>query len=192
MKNNKKKNENRNKVIISLTIVAIIVALVAGGTFAWWTWSSGQTGNTDVEFTVTGGSMTIDGGGVITGKNLVPTDQCDGTYAIVRTVTVSATNETNTSMTASVQMNTTGVNAALKKTTFKYYISETQGCNISSTTNFSGTSPVTLTTFNVDPGKTVNKTYYFYAWLDSSESSTATQGKAFSMTWAGKLTQNAS
>lgn len=184
----KKQKKEKNLTLVIVVAIVLIIALISAGTFAWWSWRST---NTTVTFTVTGGSMTIDGGGSLTGRKLVPTNECSGTYAITRTVTVRAVNETATSMTASVQMNTSSVPTALKKTTFKYYISETSGCNIAGSGNFSGTSPVTLATFNVPAGQTVNKTYYFYTWLDSSETTTATQGDAFSMTWAGTLVQNA-
>ena len=60
MKKNKKKNNDKQKTILILTIVALIIALVAGGTYAWWTWVSGN--NTNVNITVKGMTMILDGG----------------------------------------------------------------------------------------------------------------------------------
>lgn len=185
------KNNDKKKIIISIIAVLLIVVLIAGGTFAWWTWTSSN--NTAITFTVQGGSMTIDGGGTITGQKLVPTDECSGTYAIVRTVKVSATNQTATSMTATVQLDLSGLPSALRTSNLKYTFSETQGCTTGSPTGtLSGTTtPFTLTSFSVAAGATANKNYYLYIWLDSAESSPATQGKSFSIKFAGTLVQNA-
>lgn len=186
------KNNDKKKIIISIIAVLLIVVLIAGGTFAWWTWTSSN--NTAISFTVEGGSMTIDGGGNITGQKMVPTDECSGTYAIVRTVKVSATNQTSTSMTATVQLDLSGLPSALRTSNLKYTFSETQGCTTGSPTGtLSGTTtPFTLTSFSVAAGATVNKTYYLYIWLDSAETSSATQGKSFTIKFAGTLVQNAS
>ncbi|MBR7041910.1 MAG: SipW-dependent-type signal peptide-containing protein, partial [Bacilli bacterium] len=60
----KKKNNDNNKTIIAIVAVALLIALVGGGTYAYWSWRSNN--NTAVSFTVSGGTMTIDGGGNIT------------------------------------------------------------------------------------------------------------------------------
>jgi len=189
------KNNDRNKFILSIVAVLLLILVIAGGTFAWWQWTS--TTNTAVTFTIAGGKLTIDGGGNITGQKLVPTDQCDHeTYAIMRTVTLTATNETATSMTATVNLDISGVPAALKTANLKYTFSETQSCTTGSPTGTLSGSSVQLTTFNVPAGTLptapLTKTYYLYIWLDSAETSTATQNQSFTITYTGALVQNAS
>lgn len=186
-------NNDKKKIIISIIAVLLIVVLIAGGTFAWWTWTS--TSNTAVTFTVQGGSMTIDGGGNITAQKLVPTDQCNhSTYAIHKKVTVTATNQTATSMTATVQLDLSDVPTALRTSNLKYTFSTTDSCTTGSPTGtLAGTTtPFTLTTFNVAANSSETKEYYLYIWLDSAETSSATQGKSFSITYTGTLVQNAS
>ena len=190
MKKNAKKNAKKdNNLIVSIVVVLLIIAVIVGGTFAWWTWTSVE--NTTVTFTVSGGSMTVDGGGNITGKNIVPTENCDGTYAIVRPVTVTAVNETATSMTATVNLDLSGVPAELKTTNFKYYISETEGCSLSATGSLDSDTKEIIT-FTAPSAKTTEKTYYLYIWLDSTEDSSTTQGKSFEITYTGALVQNES
>ena len=103
-KSNKKyKDENNKKVVISITIVTMIIALVAGGTYAWWTWVSGN--NTAVNITVKGMTMILDGGGDISSKNLVPTSCTNTTYAIQRSISYSVTNPTTIDSIATIQLN---------------------------------------------------------------------------------------
>ena len=191
-----KDNKDKNKLILSIVAVVLVIVLIAGGTFAWWTWTSAN--NTDVNFTIGGGSMTIDGGGDITAQKMVPTASCNGSYAIVRTVKVTAKNETNTSMTAKVNLDLTGLPSALKIANMKYFISESSSatCKTPTGTFASSGNSLQIETFPVaaatTTATTVNKTYYLYIWLDSAETSTATQGQSFTITYTGTLEQNAS
>ena len=192
-----KDNKDKNKLILSIVAVVLVIVLIAGGTFAWWTWTSSN--NTAVSFTVSGGSMTIDGGGNITAQKMVPTASCNGSYAIVKTVKVNAVNSTNTSMTAKVNLNLTGLPAALKTANMKYFISESSSaaCTTPTGTFASSGNSMQIATFNVAAATTVaetkvTKTYYLYIWLDSAETSTATQGQSFTITYTGTLEQNAS
>ena len=45
-----KDNKDKNKLILSIVAVVLVIVLIAGGTFAWWTWNSAN--NTDVKFTI--------------------------------------------------------------------------------------------------------------------------------------------
>lgn len=192
-----KDNKDKNKLILSIVAVVLVIVLIAGGTFAWWTWNSAN--NTDVKFTIEGGTMTIDGGGNITAQKMVPTASCNGSYAIVRTVTVTTVNSTNTSLTAKVNLDLTGLPSALKTANMKYFISESSSaaCTTPTGTFASSGNSMQIATFNVAAATTVaetkvTKTYYLYIWLDSAETSTATQGQSFTITYTGTLEQNAS
>ena len=101
-------NMNKN-LILSIVAVGLIIALVGGGTYAYWQWTSAN--NTVVSFTVTGGTMNIDGGGNITTKTLAPSTCINATYAIRRKIKVTATNQTTTAMKASVGLNVAALTA---------------------------------------------------------------------------------
>lgn len=189
-----KDNKDKNKLILSIVAVVLVIVLIAGGTFAWWTWTSSN--NTAVSFTVSGGSMTIDGGGNITAQKMVPTASCNGSYAIVKTVKVNAVNSTNTSMTAKVNLNLTNLPAALKTANMKYFISESSSdaCTTPTGTFASSGNSKQIATFNVAAGATVNKTYYLKIWLanNSAGNPASEQGQSFTITYTGTLEQNAS
>ena len=59
--------KSKEKLLMAIIAVTLIIVLVGGATFAYWTWRSST--NTSVTFTVQGGSITIDGGGNITSKS---------------------------------------------------------------------------------------------------------------------------
>lgn len=189
-----KDNKDKNKLILSIIAVILVIVIIAGGTFAYWTWTS--TNNTAVSFTVSGGSMTIDGGGDITAQKMVPTTSCNGSYAIVKTVKVNAVNSTNTSMTGTVNLDLTGLPATLKTANMKYFISESSSASCSTPTGTfaSSTNSKEIATFTAAAGATVNKTYYLYIWLahNASGNPASEQGQSFKITYTGALVQNAS
>ena len=99
--------ENK-KLILSIVAIALIIALVVGGTYAYWTWNSAN--NTAITFTVAGGTMTIDGGGNITTKEkLAPAACYNQTYAIQRKIKVTASNDTTTDMVETIQLKATNI-----------------------------------------------------------------------------------
>lgn len=193
-----KDNKDKNKLILSIVAVVLVIILIAGGTYAYWTWTSPNNTKIGNNWRITGGNMSIDGGGDITAQKMVPTASCNGSYAIVRTVKVTAKNETNTSMTAKVNLDLTGLPSALKIANMKYFISESSSatCKTPTGTFASSGNSLQIATFPVaaatTTATTVNKTYYLYIWLDSAETSTATQGQSFTITYTGTLEQNAS
>jgi len=199
----KNKKDETYKIILTVVGVLMLVALVVGGTFAWWTWRSST--NTTVNITVAGGTYTLDGGGNITSQSLIPTDQCNGNYAIKRTITAKATNTTNTAMTAKVQLNPTTFPTVFNSTYLKWTISD--GTNACSTTSpvpgtFSGVvqgTPMDIAEFTVGAGASVEKTYYLFIWLDSSYSpqpnigttvSDPMQNKSFTLSLTGTMTND--
>ena len=191
-----KDNKDKNKLILSIIAVILVIVIIAGGTFAYWTWTSPN--NTKIGTTIKGAdtSMTIDGGGDITAQKVVPTKSCNGSYAIVKTVKVSATNDTNTSMTATVNLDLTGLPAALKTANMKYFISENSSaaCTTPTGTFASSGNSKEIATFTANAGATVNKTYYLYIWLASNAAGNpaSEQGQSFKITYTGSLVQNAS
>lgn len=197
MKNN---NNQTYKTVLTVVAVLMLIVLVGGGTYAWWTWRSAN--NTTVNITVSGGTYTLDGGGSITGKSLVPTDQCNGNYAIVRTITTKTTNTTNTNMNAKIQLNPSVFPADLQSSHLKWYINTTNSCTNGGVSGDFGSvvqgTKFDLTSFTVNAGTTTaqNNTFYLFIWLDSSyeHPNTGTtvsdpmQDKAFTLQLTGEMT----
>lgn len=208
MKNNKKKDENRNKVIISITIVALIIALVSGGTYAWWTWISADEDDTAVNITVKGMTMILDGGGNITAQNLVPTSCTSTTYAVQRTITYSVTNPTTIAATATIQLQPTTLPTQLKNAKVMWKLTTAANCGGTQVGNgtFSSAStstPIDLTTVAVPANTTtaLTGTYYLSIWLDSTYTGTTNVGdtvndtiqdKSMTLELTGEIAQNAS
>ena len=197
----KNKNEQTYKIILTIVAVLMLIVLVGGGTYAWWTWRSGT--NTIVNITVSGGTYTLDGGGNITAQNLVPTDQCNGTYAIKRTITAKATNNTNTAMTATVQLNPTTFPTQLRSQYLKYTVSTTNSCTTSEIKTFESVvqdTPFEIAEFDVPASGSEEKTYYLFIWLDSSYTPSTPnvgttvndpmQNKSFTLELTGTMTND--
>lgn len=203
-----KKKEKDNKIIISIIAVAMIIALVGGGTYAWFRWVSAN--NTVVNITVAGGTYTLDGGGdITTDKTMVATDECNhSTYAIKRTITANTTNSTATAMTAKIQLNPTTFPTQLKISELKWVLTTSStSCTsgIVDSGDFSTVAENTifeLTSFTVPAETTTTQTntYYLYIWLDSSYDSLNTgttvsdpiQNKTFTLELTGEMSNNPS
>lgn len=208
MKNNKKKDENRNKVIISITIVALIVALVSGGTYAWWTWVSANNTDTAVNITVGRLEMILDGGGNITAQNLVPTSCTSTTYAVQRQISYSLINPTTVASTATIQLNPSTFPAQLKNSKLMWKLTTAANCGGTqvATGTFGSTTQgrvMDLTTIAVPAGTTtpITGTYYLSIWLDSSYTGTTNVGgevkdtiqdKSMTLQLTGTIAQNQS
>ena len=154
------------KIWIGLTILVI---LLIGTTYAWWTWNS--TTNTDVSLTVDGINVTYDGGPDITGINLIPVSSkekgIEDNTAILKTVTVSS------SQTLYMDLNLTleTLPDGLKDRSFVWEL-------------YNGTTKVSNGNFgNVNQGEviklltsqkvtTTTTTYDLYIWIDGNQSNT--------------------
>lgn len=208
--------KDRNKLIIAIVAVLIIVALVGGATFAYWTWVSNSAQQTNVSFTLpedAGGAdmdadgdgnpdlyATLEGNGTTTATDLKPTT-CNGSNAIVKTVTIKYRNQTVQAATISATLNVTAFTARstsyLPTSTTLGYLkyalttsstSCTTGVQKNGTFNgltFSSTVtptnlPLTLFTQTISAsadgagGAEKTQTYYLYIWLDSSYEHTNT------------------
>ena len=77
----------KNRNILTILLVLTIIFTIMCGSFAYFTWQASEAEKTNVTFTVEKQfSCSADGGGNITGANLVPTDSCTGDKAIKRTI----------------------------------------------------------------------------------------------------------
>lgn len=208
--------KDREKLLITIIGVALIIVLVGGATFAYWTWRSST--NTAVTFTVQGGSMTIDGGGNITAKSLAPAVCTNSTYAIQKKIKVTSTNDTGTDMTETLQLKITSLTPVTGRTltdtqkqSIKWAIVKLSGesaytsATCSSPTNqgtFSGLSTNSVITLytatgNAKANATTTTYYKLFIWIDSAYSGTQTTGTTvtdplqdltLNLSWQGSMT----
>ena len=85
--------KNNKKLIIAIVAVISIIAVVVGGTYAYWTWTTAENQRTTVGFTVEGGGYAnLEGGGSVTVQNLAPAACTNSTYAMKRRITLTYQN----------------------------------------------------------------------------------------------------
>lgn len=211
----KKKHEN-NKIIISIIFVLLIILLVIGGTYAYWTWTSNTTERTNVSFQVTGGEFAITGA-VMSANKLVPIAAChkvngteNGTYTYVGKSTVTAKNDTNNAMTATLKLEAQFASGSTVTTTekayFKYAVSEVSTASTSASSTLCGATGVTSggyktgtfgsvavgsytdivsdLTFSVPANTTVTKYYHVYIWLDKESAAATSQNQTLNVRWS--------
>ncbi len=183
--------KNNVKTIISVVAVLAIIAIVGGGTYAYWSWSTTEEQRTLVTISIKGGTMKIDGGGNIstTERSLVPTTCTNTSSAIQRKIKVDSDNQTNMAMTESLQLKvdaltpaqgtlTTTNKASLKwvlvelANESEYTSSTWKGCttttNSGNFSNYATGNTITLKTSSIAAGTSSTKYYELYIWLDSS------------------------
>ncbi len=197
--------KDNTKVIISIVLVALIIVLVGGGTYAYWQWQSNTTQQTNITVTIPSQgniTMKIDGGGDITTKTLAPAQCTNTTYAIQRKVKVTAENGTSTPMKGTIALNVAALTAAqgtlnsTNKASIKYALVSTDATQYAAT-GFSKTGDACATsaaasgTFgSVSTGGTItlinnlsivaNNTttayYELYLWIDKGYTGATTTG----------------
>lgn len=187
-----KKKEN-NKLVIALIAVVLIIVIVGGATFAYWSWSSNDSQKTNVNITVTGATMIIDGNN-ITNTGMYPTVDCDGDSTgangalIGDTATVTVTNDTASPMQASLKIRATltkshGTLNETNRAYLKWAIVEMSSATATAVDNACSTNKVASGTLasvsasntDIDTGITfvananaiTVKYYKLYVWLDS-------------------------
>ena len=183
----------KNRNILTILLVLTIIFTIMGGSLAYFTWQTSEAEKTNVTFTVEKQfSCSADGGGNITGANLVPTDSCTGDKAIKRTIKsmpqITGTKTIYMDLWLDVNEIGTGIS---NSNNFKYALTTSStSCTtgvVSSGTFLDKTvgSKVTLLnskTYNT----TTTDTYYLYIWLDSAETSTDTMNQSFSLSLNGE------
>ena len=115
----KKFNKKDFKVLI---IFITLIFILAGGTFAWYSWNATDIG---VDFVINSNiRIAVDGGVDITGKELYPTlDYTDTNYAITKTIKswLLDPNDANNS-TFNLKLNVMGISDNLKSSSFRWRI----------------------------------------------------------------------
>ncbi len=206
--------ENKNKIIISVIAVLLIAAIVAGGTYAYWSWTSNTAQRTNVGFTVDAPNMSasIEGNGTSTVSSLAPTTCTNSTYAMKKTVAITYTNATSVAAKLTANLKVTDVTAGVSTPSstelgkLNYALTTSSTSCAAGTGNLTGTFAGKLTagstvlTLDLDvPANTAEKTvtYYLYVWLDSTYThqnvggvnSDPMQNLSFTLQWDGSMVQ---
>lgn len=110
--------KNRNKTLIAVGIVLLIIVLVGGATYAYWTWTSSNAQKTNISFTIPdmieeGFYANLNGSGNVAATKLAPAECTNATYAIKKTITI--THKNTTPITANVT-----ATLSAKSLTWKY------------------------------------------------------------------------
>lgn len=191
---------DKNKKIIIIVSIIILILSIVGGTLAYWSWVTNTNQRTNVTFTLASGySCSADGGGNINSgeKVLIPT-LVSNEYAnnyIKRTVTVSPTiDTTGKTIYMDLWLDIKTLGTGLSNTNYFRYAFTT-----SSTSNTTGV--VAEGTFN---GKTAGDkvmlldaqsfststtdTYYLWIWLDINEEDESVMEQSFSLSLNGSCT----
>ena len=172
--------ENNNNIIISekhikkrhknikilITFITLIF-LLAGGTFAWYSWNASDIG---VDFVINSNiRIAVDGGVDITGKELYPTlDYTDTNYAITKTIKswLLDPNDANNS-TFNLKLNVMGISDNLKSSSFRWRIHKNGELKASG--NFAGVSTGASISLITNQIATTSKDIYtLYIYIDGS------------------------
>lgn len=191
--------KDRKKLIIAIVAVLIIIVLVGGATFAYWTWVTNTAQQTNVSFVVNQSDLegemyaTLEGGNGTTDVTAIKPSTCNGSNAIVKTITIKYLNKTVQAATVSATLKVTAFTARstsyLPSSTNLGYLKYALTTSSSSCTtgvqksgSFSGLTfsssvtptnlPLTLFTQTFTASANMSsegtQTYYLYIWLDSS------------------------
>ena len=188
--------KDNRKTIQVLAILTLIFA-IAGGTLAYWQWTTAEEQETKVVFTITQDfSCSADGGGNITQNDvkLAPTSCTDTSRAIKRKVTVTPTlDRNNLTVSLDLWLNVHELGEGLKKSNnFRYVLTtSSNSCEegeIISEGNFKGIKTGDKIPLIANDLHTVTPTpeeYYLYIWLDAEETNSNTMNQRFNLSLGG-------
>ena len=159
-----KKRQKNIKILI--TFITLIF-LLAGGTFAWYSWNASDIG---VDFVINSNiRIAVDGGVDITGKELYPTlDYTDTNYAITKTIKswLLDPNDANNS-TFNLKLNVMGISDNLKNSSFRWRIHKNGELKASG--NFASVSTGASINLITNQIATTSKDIYtLYIYIDGS------------------------
>ncbi len=156
----------KHKIVGMIIGILAFVALVAGLTYAWFTWQS--TNNTNVSFTVGGVDVTFDAGSDITSSKLRPVSSKEvgvtKGYAIEKVITASST------MTSYLNLYLTLENLpdGLKEESFVWEIYK--GNNLITKGNFKNNNQNDkLTIASNQKITSITTTFKLYIWIDGNQ-----------------------
>ena len=191
---------DKNKRIIIIVSITILILSIVGGTLAYWSWRTTDAQKTNITFTITSDfSCSADGGGNITSGsiNLVPTVVSSTTTAnyIKREIKVTPTiNTTGKTVYMDLWLDVKALGSGLSGTDYFKY-SFTTGASspeegVVYSGNFRGLVKNNRVRLLLDKEYTssVTDTYYLWIWLDAAETDSDTMNQSFSLSLNGNCT----
>ena len=159
--------KKRHKNIKILITFITLIFLLAGGTFAWYSWNASDIG---VDFVINSNiRIAVEGGVDITGKELYPTlDYTDTNYAITKTIKswLLDPNDANNS-TFNLKLNVMGISDNLKNSSFRWRIHKNGELKASG--NFASVSTGASINLITNQIATTSKDIYtLYIYIDGS------------------------
>ena len=177
--------ENK-KLGISIALVLLLGIVIAGATFAWWTWTSSESDRTSVIFNVPSGSNQLKAildSDTTNVSGMAPAASCAGTYSKMVTIQLYYQNETGADASLNATLKLESISEAANSNTYKSVIKwalSTSGEK--STCDANIIEEGTLNNVAIDgeiysgdltagtiPGNTamaLQKTLYLYFWID--------------------------
>ena len=193
---------DKNKRIIIIVSITILILSIVGGTLAYWSWRTTDAQKTNITFTITSDfSCSADGGGDITSGsiNLVPTVVSSTTTAnyIKREIKVTPTiNTTGKTVYMDLWLDIKTLGTGLSNTDyFKYSFttgSSSPEDGVVYSGNFRGLVKNNRVRLLLDKEYTssVTDTYYLWIWLDAEETDSDTMNQSFSLSLNGNCTDS--
>ena len=191
---------DKNKKIIIIVSITILILSIVGGTLAYWSWVTNTNQRTNVTFTLASGySCSADGGGNINSgeKVLIPTlvsDEYANNY-IKRTVTVSPTiDTTGKTVYMDLWLDIKTLGSGLSGTDYFRYAFTTGASNpddgVIVSGNFRGLVKNNRIKLLLDKEytSTTTETYYLWIWLDINEEDDSVMSQSFSLSLNGNCT----
>ena len=193
---------DKNKRIIIIVSITILLLSIVGGTLAYWSWRTTDAQKTNITFTITSDfSCSADGGGDITSGsiNLVPTvvsSTTTGNY-IKREIKVTPTiNTTGKIVYMDLWLDIKTLGTGLSNTDyFKYSFttgSSSPEDGVVYSGNFRGLVKNNRVRLLLDKEYTssVTDTYYLWIWLDAEETDSNTMNQSFHLVLNGNCTDS--
>ena len=191
---------DKNKRIIIIVSITILILSIIGGTLAYWSWRTTNAQKTNITFTITSDfSCSADGGGDITSGsiNLVPTvvsSTTTGNY-IKREIKVTPTiNTTGKTVYMDLWLDIKTLDTGLSNTDYFKY-SFTTGASspedgVVYSGNFRGLVKNNRVRLLLDKEYTssMTDTYYLWIWLDAKETDSDTMNQSFHLVLNGNCT----
>ena len=188
---------DKNKKIIIIVSITILILSIVGGTLAYWSWVTNTNQRTNVTFTLASGySCSADGGGNINSgeKVLIPT-LVSNEYAnnyIKRTVTVSPTiDTTGKTIYMDLWLDIKTLGDGLTTTDYFRYAFTTGASSpddgVIASGNFRGLVKNNRIKLLLDKEytSTTTETYYLWIWLDINEEDESVMEQSFSLSLNG-------
>ena len=191
---------DKNKKIIIIVSITILILSIVGGTLAYWSWVTNTNQRTNVTFTLASGySCSADGGGNINSgeKVLIPT-LVSNEYAnnyIKRTVTVSPTiDTTGKTIYMDLWLDIKTLGTGLSNTNYFRYAFTTGASSpddgVIASGNIRGLVKNNRIKLLLDKEytSTTTETYYLWIWLDINEEDDSVMSQSFSLSLNGNCT----